>query len=511
MDSVGLNVIKTAAVGRSFQLGMLYDCRKDALIPGIRLWNKEELKQNTSTRKQINTEFNITTSDSIQDKFELMNIEGGLKLSLLGDLVHVSGAAKYLKDTKTSFKQQRLALHYQTTSRFDELIINQLPSENILKKYVDKGIATHIVTGVLYGAGACFLFDREVSSDEDKSTVEGEMKLALEKLYNLVSIDGNAKVNMKENQKKAGKNFTCTFYGDFQLQSNPTSFEDALKVFTDLPKLLGEDHKLAVPLRVWLYPMDKLHSNVSKLYKDISMDLIIQIESLVESLNTTELKCSDLLKDSPALNFATFHDKILKMKQNCNTYKLRIMKKLGTLLPNIRGEVMKETVLIDLLQEHDKSSFRGSDLTEWLKEREKESDIIKTILRQLKDCGAQVEDNIDAIRMDLEIGNLVSYTFTSLNCSDELPLRQTAFLSSSTQGETDSNQKSWLTPEIQKAMRSNLKIFKKFTESKDCKPAKFIVSSREIENNPGSCIILYGSECDEAVCFTPCFSYFSFH
>ncbi|ROL49871.1 GTPase IMAP family member 4 [Anabarilius grahami] len=34
MDSLGVNVIETAALGRPFQLGMLYDCRKDALIPG---------------------------------------------------------------------------------------------------------------------------------------------------------------------------------------------------------------------------------------------------------------------------------------------------------------------------------------------------------------------------------------------------------------------------------------------------------------------------------------------
>ncbi|RXN17953.1 hypothetical protein ROHU_017612 [Labeo rohita] len=37
MDPVGVNSIETAALGRPFQLGMLYDCRRDALVP-------EELK-----------------------------------------------------------------------------------------------------------------------------------------------------------------------------------------------------------------------------------------------------------------------------------------------------------------------------------------------------------------------------------------------------------------------------------------------------------------------------------
>ncbi|RXN15813.1 verrucotoxin subunit beta-like protein [Labeo rohita] len=387
MDSVGVNLIKTAALGRPFQLGMLYDCRKDELI---------------------------AASDSITDKPNLLNIEGRLNLSVLGGLVQVSGAAKYLKDTKTSFIQQRLTLHYYSTSEFKELTVNQLPSENIPDD--DQDIGTHIVTGILYGADACFVFDRQVSSDEDKTTVKGEVNVALEKLLGVISVDANADLNMNDNEKTAVKNFTCTFYGDFQLPSNPTTFEDAMKVFADLPKLLKENQKLAVPLRVWLYPLDKLHSRASKLHKDISMNLIQETESVVESLNTAEMKCSDLLKDSPALTFAAFHEQILQMKQNCYKYKLRLMNKLGSLLPNIHGDVMEETTLNDLLQEHEESPFNESDLTEWLKERERESEIIKTVLRQLKDYGAQAEVNIDAILMDLEVGNLVSYTFTSLNC-----------------------------------------------------------------------------------------------
>uniref|UniRef100_A0A8C1U480 Fibronectin type-III domain-containing protein n=1 Tax=Cyprinus carpio TaxID=7962 RepID=A0A8C1U480_CYPCA len=506
MEPVGVNLIKTAALGRPFQLGMLYDCRKDELIAGIRFWNKEQLEQNICSRPQINTDFTVTASDSIKDKSNLLNIEGALNLSVLGGLVQVSGAAKYLKDNKTSFIQQRLVLHYHSTSEFKELTVNQLPSENIPDDV--HNTATHVVTGILYGADACFVFDRQVSSDEDKSAVKGEVKMALEKLLGVISIDANADLNMNDTEKTAVKNFTCTFYGDFQLPSNPTTFEDAMKVFADLPKLLKDNQKLAVPLRVWLYPLHKLHSRASKLQRDISMDLMLETESVIESLYTAEMKCSDLLEDSPAVAFAAFHDKILQMKQNCYKYKLRLVKKLGSLLPNIRGDVMKETTLNDLLQEHDASPFNDNDLTEWLKERERESEIIKSVLRQLKDYGAQVKDNIDAIMMDLEVGNLVSYTFTSLDCSDIILQKQKIYLSSSTKEEKvqispDIKQKSWLTAKIQKTMRRNLEIFKSLMNSKDCKPAKFIVSSKEVVNNPGSCILLYESECDEAVCFTP--------
>ncbi|XP_051547740.1 cytolytic toxin-alpha-like [Myxocyprinus asiaticus] len=504
MDSVGVNVIETAALGRPFQLGMLYDCRKDALIPGITLWNQEKLQQSIQTRPQIITDFKVTASDSIEEKSNLLNIGGSLKLSILGGLINVSGSAKYLNDTKKSFNQQRLTLHYHSTSKFEELTMNHLAPENIVHHQVlDNDTATHVVTAVLYGADACFVFDREVSSEEDKTTVKGEANVAFEKLK-FISVDVNVNLKMNDAQKNAVQKFSCIFYGDFQLSSNPTSFEDALKVFVDLPKLLGENRELAVPVRVWLFPLDKLLSKTVKLQKEISMNLITNTESVYESLITAEMKCNDLLKDSPAEAFTAFHDKIQDMKQNCSNYKLRLMKKLGSLLPNIRGDMIQDTALTDLLKDHNKSPFRGRDLEQWLKEREKESDIIKTLLRQLNDSGAKVENNLDKILMDLEVENVVSYTFTSLNWSDELLHNQMTYLSPSTNEDTtDSKQKSWLTSDIKNTMRNNLKIFKSLTDSKDRKPAKFIVSSKEMKNNPGSCILLYENGYDEAVCFSP--------
>ncbi|XP_067292614.1 stonustoxin subunit beta-like isoform X2 [Pseudorasbora parva] len=508
METVGVNVIEIAALGRAIQPGMLYDCRKDAFIPAITPWNTEKLQKSLEIIPMIFNIFKVTASDSIKEKSSLLNIDGSLKLSIIGELVNVTGSAEYLKDTKKSFKQQRLTLRYHSTCRFVDLTMNYLASENIVYPQVlDNDTATHVVTAVLYGADACFVFDREVSSDEEISTVEGEAKVAFEKLK-CISLDAKSSLKMNDTQKNAVRKFTCTFYGDFQLPYNPTSFEDALKVFSDLPNLLGEKKELAVPLRVWLYPLDKLYSGASKLQKDISVDLITKTESVIESLNITEMKCNDLLKDSPASNFAEFHDKILQMKQNCYMCKLRLIKKLSSLLPNIRGDVMKETDLNDLLQEHNESPFSESDLAEWLKERERESDVIKSVLRQMKEAGAQIGVNKDLLLMDLEVGNLVCYTFTSLNWSDVLLPKQKANLSMSAKGKTDekspdSKQKSWLTPEIQKALRNNLKIFKNLIDSKDRKPATFIVSSKEMKSNPGSCILLYESECDEAVCFIP--------
>ncbi|XP_055037262.2 verrucotoxin subunit beta [Misgurnus anguillicaudatus] len=503
MDPVGLNVIETAALGRPFQLGMLYDCRKDAFIPGHRLLTKERMDQSICAHSQINTVFTVTASDSLTEKSKVLNIDGGVKLSVLGGLIDVGGAARYLKDTKKSFSQQRLTLFYHSTSQFKELTINHLTSGDFL--HYDDDIATHVVTAVLYGADACFVFDREVSADEDKKKVDGEVKVAFK---HLKGISVGAKLDLDDNHKTALQKFSCTFYGDFQLPSNPTTFEEAVKIFEDLPNLLGENKELVVPLRVWLYPLDKLYSKAVKFQHDISINLITDLESVIESLSTTEMKCSDLLTDSAALTFLQFRNKINDMKQNCYKYKLNLMKDLGSLLPKLRGKFLEETALIDLLREHEESPFNRNALEQWLKEKEEESDVIKILLTQLNDSGATVEVNLKKIMMDLEVKNVVSYTFTSLGLSDDLLSKQKANLRSETkrkndENTTDSQHKTWLTSDIQKIMRKNLKMFKNLIDITDCKSTKFIVASKEMKEYPGSCILHYRNGCDEGVCFTP--------
>uniref|UniRef100_A0A671MYG8 Si:dkey-79i2.4 n=1 Tax=Sinocyclocheilus anshuiensis TaxID=1608454 RepID=A0A671MYG8_9TELE len=473
MDSVGVNVIETAALGRPFQLGMLYDCRKDALIPGITLWDKEQLQQSIRDRPQINTVFNVTASDSIEEKSHLLNIDGCLKLNLLSGLINVSGAAKYLSDTKKSFKQQRLTLHYHSTTKFEDLTVNHLASGNIAHHEVfDNDSATHVVTAVLYGADACFVFDREVASDEDKSTVEGELKAAFDKLKGM-SVGAQIDLNLNDKQKTAVQKLSCKFYGDFQLQSNPASFEDALNVFADLPKLLGEKKELAVPLRVWLYPLDKLLSRTAKLQKNISLDLIKHVESVFETLSTTEMKCSDLLKDKPSSSFAGFCDKITHMKQNCSNYKLSFMNKVGSLLPKIHGDIEKETALIELLRDHEESPFRGN-----------------TFL------------------LDISIKNLVCYTFSSLGLPDDLLSDQESFLKPqlmkrNLEKKPNAVSQTWLTGSIRETMKKHLKIFKELILSNGDQPTVFLVTSKEHTFHPGSCILLYENGSDVTTCFTP--------
>ncbi len=91
--------VKIACLGRPFNLGMLYDCRTEKLIPGMKLWSAERLKSVIKT-EQPSCENEITTEDTFKSKSSSLSLDANLELSFLSGLVEVEGAAKFLYDKK---------------------------------------------------------------------------------------------------------------------------------------------------------------------------------------------------------------------------------------------------------------------------------------------------------------------------------------------------------------------------------------------------------------------------
>uniref|UniRef100_A0A5F8H1N1 AIG1-type G domain-containing protein n=1 Tax=Monodelphis domestica TaxID=13616 RepID=A0A5F8H1N1_MONDO len=210
-----------------------------------------------------------------------MNIHGDLKASVLGGMVDIGGSAKYLHDTKTSKKLVRMTLKYSMTTQYCHLTMNHLGYQNISYPDVfDKGTATHVVIAVLYGAQAFFVFDQKVSTNERDKDIEGSLKAEVEKIPK-VAINLGGEIKKENNEKISSQEFKCTFYGDFVLENNPVTYEDAVKIYSSLPKLL-RGH--GVPLQVWLYPLEKLNSKAAKLARGISISLICEAQDTLEEL-----------------------------------------------------------------------------------------------------------------------------------------------------------------------------------------------------------------------------------
>ncbi|XP_078087792.1 uncharacterized protein LOC144505540 [Mustelus asterias] len=502
------DIFEMPTLGRPLRIGMLYDRRSDTFIPGVTLWDLDELLKNLDIQPKPNTNFNIICSDAMDEKASYLDVEASLKASFLGGLVEVSGSAKYLNDSKKSKQQARVTLNYRATTRFEQLTMSQLGPNNITYPYVfDQGSATHVVTAVMYGAQAFFVFDREYYSSDNKQEIEGSLEVMIKKIP-LVSIEGKGSLKLSDNERKIVEKFSCTFHGDFLLNSNPVSYEDAFRVYTTLPKLLGENGENAVPLRVWLYPLKMLDSKAAQLVREISIGLVNRSQLLLDQLHDTEIRCNDLIKSTAAKEFPELETKIQAFKAMCMEYKIVFQKALGTILPSIRGTGQEESSLADLLQKKERSPFSNHSLTTWIGKREKEIITVSAYLAMLQGVDILTRRQLDSFLVNPMVENVVCFTFTSL-CDKDTYLQVLGnYLNASptskepghtSQDDTCQPNEDWFDViSVSQQMRKLARLFLKFTKSNisnggnlHAESCKIAVVSIDDKSCTGASIFLY--------------------
>ncbi|KAL7386400.1 hypothetical protein ABVT39_007769 [Epinephelus coioides] len=499
MDSEASGTMEVAGLGRPFSLGMLYDCRKDSLVPGMTLWDRDDLRNHIGERPQSYNDFDIVASESIADKSSALNVEASLKASFLSGLVEVGGSAKYLNDSKTSKNQARVTLKYKATTKVQELSMNHLGRGNVKHPYVfDKGLATHVVTAILYGAQAFFVFDREVSKKEDQQDIEGNLKVMIKKIPCL-ALDCEGSLKMEDKDRENVEKFSCRFFGDFSLQKPPTSFQDAVEVYQSLPKLLGANGENVVPVKVWLLPLTSLDSSAAKLVRQISIRLVHESQSVLEDFSELEMRCNDALRTTTAQQFPQISKKIKSFKEMCSEFKLEFQRTLAKKLPSIRGGGEEEAELAEILKKRHSSPFNSKDLNEWMDCKETELYTLKSFTNMMKNTKIVPSQN----HLYNEIHSAehaVCFVFTSLGSAEPFLSALSNYLTETPKPDEprdphtdDVERELWYTSkEVLNAMMHKAKLFSDFAEAnKENKNIKFLTVGSTNETQKGSSIYLY--------------------
>ncbi|XP_067399207.1 stonustoxin subunit alpha-like [Emydura macquarii macquarii] len=486
--------IEMPALGRPFQLGMLYDCRNETLIPGFTLWDLETLQNNVDTKPQPNTEFEIIASDT-----SALNVTASLKASFLGGLVKVDGSAKNLNDTKNSQHQARVTLQYSTTTKFEQLTMKHLGRPEVF----DQGTATHVVTAVLYGAQAFFVFDRELSSSENVQEIEGNLQVMIKKIP-LVSIEGEGALKMDDKEKSQAEKFNCKFYGDFALENNPATYQEAMKIYSTLPKLLGDKGQKAVPVRVWLYPLTKLDSKAAQLVRDISTALVFDVQTALEQLTELDMRCNDMVKSPIASTFPEIKRKIQQFKDLCKQHRQTFQKELARTLPAIRGGGAEEGDLVDIITNKEQSPFAAHQLNEFLGKKQQEMDFVNSYLADLE--GVEVvssQSELQRIVLSPSHDFVVSLALTSLHNEESYLSELNLWLQRQLMKKTHDpalassawekpKSKQWFEEEeIRRKAQQAVKSFSDFARvNKSNGKTRFIMASVPEKDNPGASIYL---------------------
>ena len=373
-----------------------------SIYAGITLWDSSVLeaalsKNSYSKNSLPSSSFEVTAEDTVSSKMNYLGVEGNLSLSVLSGLVApVSGSAKYVHDQKSSNNKSRVTLKYNCSSKFQQLTMEQLGKSKIQHPDVfEKQTATHVVTGVLFGAEAFFIFDREVTSNENRHNVVGNMEVVVKAIPDIIKVgEGGAGLDISHQQKQEAEKFQCKFYGDIILESNPSSFQDVVKVYKELPsKFLEEDN--TVPKKVWLYPLSSLDSKAARMVREISTSLVTQVQEEFDALNLIEIRSSDLINTEIDDCFSSLKDQVIHFKKMIKEHKMEFMKRLSAVLPTIRGGGGEEQQLADLLGEIHKSPFNTRSLEKWIKIKEKEIKDLTQYLNVLKNVKGLSQSSIN--------------------------------------------------------------------------------------------------------------------
>ncbi|XP_072531266.1 uncharacterized protein [Salminus brasiliensis] len=494
-------VIELAGLGRPFQLGMLYDCRSDTLIPGITLWDSKTLMENINKRPQPNTDFKIIASDSSEDKSEALNVNASLEASFLCGLVSVKGSADFLSNRKKSKHQSRVTLQYKTTTRFEQLTMEHLGAGNIKHCNVFKeGSATHVVTGLLYGAQAFFVFDQEVSSHQNHQEIQGTLQACIKKIP-FVSVEGEASLKMTEAEQQESQKFNCTFHGDFALDNNPVSYLDAIKVYAELPRLLGKNGEHAVPMTAWLYPLKKLDSAAASLVREISVSLVRRAHHIIDDLDDAIMQCQDLMNVDMAIQFTEIKTRLRKFKDMCSEYKMVFQKQLCKLLPCIRGGGREERELVTLLNSVERSPFQGGLMSACLNDQEKEMNVLRSYLDVMKEVPVFSSSN-DLIKEMFKSANdyVVVFAFSSIAQEDSYLSGVEKYLKELSRNNdkeffyepSSSKEEPWFSGDGAVLTRQNVQLFKEFKEANSGKETvSFCIASIPNKDIRGSSIHVY--------------------
>uniref|UniRef100_A0A3B3QNN6 Fibronectin type-III domain-containing protein n=1 Tax=Paramormyrops kingsleyae TaxID=1676925 RepID=A0A3B3QNN6_9TELE len=463
--------IQIAALGRPLHPGMLYDCRNDGFIAGVTFWDAEDIEKNMSVHEQNQSKSHITASDSLSKKSSLLDVSASLKASFLAGLVEIGGSAKYLKDTVTTESQCRVTMHYS-----QKTVFKQLNMKNIGKvTYADvikQGTATHVVTGVLYGVDTFMVFDQTVSQNEYKQDIQDKLN-----------------------------KIQCTFYGDVILKENPTTYLEAVKVYKDLPKLLEHRAQKAVPVTVWLYPLKYFDNKAAKLVQEISENLIIELDTILEDLQSATATVNELLQISLNIQATDIQDKLKTFQDMLRQYQITVQKNVSEIIPSIRNGKMDENKLVPILESHYNSPFTAKIMSKWLEKKRSELEVLRSYIdtfENQKNIQIVSPTQYNGLIFSPDNESVVAFVFTSLKYEEPYILYLTKclnskeFMNKKKFVEDEASTPWFLTPDISQTMRENYELFKQFSDAnKEEEKSKFVITYISDLSHPGASIYLH--------------------
>ena len=245
---------------------------------------------------------------------------------------------------------------------------------------------------------------------------------------------------MEHELRENVKNLRVKFHGDFVLSTNPTTFEEAVRIYQDLPNEILKADFQAVPMRVYLYPLNKIDkSKIFTFVRDISESLIRQLVEIIQDLEDAVEEVQELEESVVAKHFYVFRQRADTFLNYLKQYKLQFQRVVAPLLVEIRGQGKEESEQAKLLEGHIATPFNKENIQSWLRDQRAESAVLESFLKQLDDKLMLVEN----VGEYLQHEEVISFTIYYPDSPDAVISNMDAFLDGKDTTESVTTAKSW--------------------------------------------------------------------
>lgn len=293
--------IEVTALGRAAQLGELYDARNDHFLR-LQLFNESLPKEVITGTENWHTKLKLSMINTLEEKFNLLDVSASLKVSVMGGLFSLEGSGKFFKDTKKSYKSAKATLIHSITTKYEQInMIASAISQKIDLAALNDIDSTHVVVGIQWGGNAFVSVEDSNQNNDDVQVIEGKLSAELEKLS--LKISGDAKVNVTEEERKKYSKFSFEIYGDVLPDKVPQNLVDAVAFMQDVPtRIRNANEGRGKAMSYSLLPISLLRkrfgdaSKLMSLVKEVNDATVKKATKLFDDLNTQQAKINDLMR-----------------------------------------------------------------------------------------------------------------------------------------------------------------------------------------------------------------------
>ena len=369
------------ALGQNIYMGCLYDIRANNVIKDD--LSKENLRIGQITDSMKSTHFRVSASDTFKQRSSLMDISTDILLSLLSPPISLTGSAKYLESRNSNTKSISVTLRLTKLDLLKRL--NKERTTEHFFKMKEKSEATHIISEITYGSDCYFIFEQKVEDGQFKEDVRDSLSVIIECAIERVSGKYSTSADfMRASEKDKLK---CRFYGDFQIPSSPTTFDEAMVLLQKIVK--GTVKRTSKPISFSIEPLEKI-MNVpnSPVVFSISETIILRVCRLRNYQERCLQEFDDLIGSNIFSNnsFEKVRKFIEEVKRMFSDNNLKFNERICHLLKQIKSGKADEAEMLYLINMFEQSRFGKDKYALWYDDMKLEIQFVEQILMKIGTC-----------------------------------------------------------------------------------------------------------------------------